>query len=267
MTARWQRTPRRRPFLVELHLGDQHQPVAVGAERAQLGRELRRQHGNRAVGEVDAGAALRRLAVERRVGLHVVGDVGDRHPQRAAAARPFLETDRVVEVARRLAVDGDERHVAQIGAAVQILGARVGGQALGFRLHLRRKLDAEAVLAGDGEELHLGIVAGSEHLLEHAAHAAAAGRRRREAHARDQARVRGLRLRRADDLDDRQPVVERHRHPALAMALERADELGVLALDHRGHAAGRALARDDRGARSRPARDRRAAPRPPCPTG
>jgi hypothetical protein len=124
---------------------------------------------------------------------------------------------------------------------VQILGARVGRQALGFRLHLARKSDAEAVLAGDGEELHLGIVGGSEHLFEHAAHAATAGRRRREAHARHQARVRVLRLCRADDLDDRQPIVERHRHPALAMALERADELGVLALDDRGHAAGRPL--------------------------
>ena len=64
-----------------------------------------------------------RGAVERRAGADVVRDVGDRDDQ-AEAAAVRLGEHRVVEVARVLAVDGDQRHVAQVGAAAPSGAAR-----------------------------------------------------------------------------------------------------------------------------------------------
>jgi hypothetical protein len=51
-----------------------------------------------------------------------VADVGDGHdqPPTRAARVHRLAVDRVVEVARVLAVDGHQRHVAQVDAAVEV---------------------------------------------------------------------------------------------------------------------------------------------------
>ena len=52
--------------------------------------------------------------VERLTRSHVMGDIGDGDDQAEAAGIRFGE-HRVVEVARVLAVDGDQRDVAQVG--------------------------------------------------------------------------------------------------------------------------------------------------------
>src|SRR6185312_7192770 len=84
------------------------------------------QHGDGAVRQVDAAAAAPGLDVDGRALAHVVRHVGHRHPQPRAAVGQLLDRHRVVEVARRLGVDGGEGNVAQVGA--------VGAVALGQRL-------------------------------------------------------------------------------------------------------------------------------------
>ena len=75
------------------------------------------QHRHDAVGEIDRVAALARGAVERVARAHVPGDVGDRDERMPAAGarRIGLGPDRIVEIAGVGAVDGDQRHSAQIG--------------------------------------------------------------------------------------------------------------------------------------------------------
>ena len=69
------------------HLADHAQAIDVRIQRAEAVRQRLGQHRAHAVGEVDRRAAQPRLAIERRVGLHVVAHVGDRDEQAEAVAR------------------------------------------------------------------------------------------------------------------------------------------------------------------------------------
>ena len=135
------------PARVELHADGLHQPVLVGLETADAVRQLLGEHGKHAVGEVDAGAAGAGFEVERAPGGHVVRHVGDCDRQ-AEALACGLDQHGVVEVARVLAVDGDDGEAAQVEAAGQRrrrharrCAARGGG-------HLGREL-ARQVVGGD----------------------------------------------------------------------------------------------------------------------
>ena len=54
---------------------------------------------------------------------HVMRDVGDVHAEPVVAVRQLLDADRVVEIARVLAVDGHRDGLTEIGAPVDVLGA------------------------------------------------------------------------------------------------------------------------------------------------
>ena len=101
-----------------LHLADHAEAIDLGHQRAQVVREFLGQHRQHAAREVDRGRALARLGIEGRARPHVVADVrdGDEEPE-ARAAR--LGKDRIVEVARVLAVDRDERRRAQVFASLE----------------------------------------------------------------------------------------------------------------------------------------------------
>ena len=96
--------------------------VLPGAQRAHVGRELVRQHRHDQIGEIDAVAALARLAVERAAGADIIADIGDRDDRLEAAfiGRVFVRRgpDGVVMVAGVDRVDRDDRQMAQILALV-----------------------------------------------------------------------------------------------------------------------------------------------------
>ncbi len=167
----------RRVELVGLDLaggGDQHvahhaQAVDLGVERAQPVGQLLRQHGDDPAREVDAGGAVVGVDVDGAAGLHVVADVGDRHQQAPALAATDLgrlAIDGVVEVARVLAVDGDQRDVGQVHAVLAVgrahlVGQRAGHGDAGFGEFVRH-----AVLAHRDLDLHAGVVDLAQHLLD-----------------------------------------------------------------------------------------------------
>ncbi len=105
-----------RAAAVEVEEHRLHETVDAGVEAADVVRELLGQHRYDAVGEVDARAARPRLDVESAAARHVGGDVGDRDQQAGAAGGAVEHRDGVVEVARVLAVDRDQRERAQIDA-------------------------------------------------------------------------------------------------------------------------------------------------------
>ncbi len=98
-----------------MHLDEQAAAVLVGPQAAPPVRQRLRQHRHHPVREIAAIAALPCIPVERRIRAHVMGDVRYRHQQPKTVARRF-GIDRVVEIPRVLAVDGDQRRVPQIGA-------------------------------------------------------------------------------------------------------------------------------------------------------
>ena len=120
--------PRRRAHHAALEAVSQQIAVAVDPQvrgkaravlrrhqRAPAARQLVRQHRHDTIGEVDGIAAIQRRLVQRAARPHVVGDVRDRHQQPPAAAIAGIQVglgpDGVVEVARVLAVDGDQRQL------------------------------------------------------------------------------------------------------------------------------------------------------------
>ena len=120
----------------------------------------------------------------RLAGLDVVADVGDGDDQApaleqalAAAAREGLAVHRVVEVARVLAVDGDQRHVGQVDAVAPVGRAQLVGQRRGLGQRLGREAVRHLVLAHGDLDLHAGVVDLAQHLGD-AAHRLRVHRRR-----------------------------------------------------------------------------------------
>jgi hypothetical protein len=153
------------------HVGHHHQSVDRRIERAQAIAELLRQHRNHAPREIHRGRAVLRLAIDRAAWLHIVADIGDGddQPPLPAALVHRLAVDGVVEVARVLAVDRHERHIAQVHPLLQVLRQNRSGKLHRLGDHLRRKLVRHGELAYRDLDLHAGIVDRAEH-LNHAPH-------------------------------------------------------------------------------------------------
>ena len=105
------RLPVRQPTL-QRHLDGEAEAVGVRPQRAELLRELRRQHRRDETWHVDGERPLLRAAVERRAGRHEIRDVGDVHVGAVLGDR-----ERVVEVLGGLRVDGEGELIAQVDAA------------------------------------------------------------------------------------------------------------------------------------------------------
>ena len=121
--------------LVEHHADSQAGAVLAGLEAAQaVGQDLG-QHGLDPVGEVGRVALGPRLAVQRRAGPDIGGDIGDGDPDDPAAfvlrILVALGVDGVVVIAGVGRVDGDEGDFAQVLAPLQ----RRQGLVLGLALH------------------------------------------------------------------------------------------------------------------------------------
>ena len=166
----------------DVHVARHAQAVDVRLERAELVRQLLRQHRDHAAREVHRGAALARLGVERVAVAHVVRDVGDGDDEPEALALA-LAIDGVVEVLRRLAVDRDERQRRQVVAALAIGRPHLGRQALRLPLRRLRELERQVVLAQRDLDLDARIGRAAQHLVD----------------ARDRLAMLGRLL---DDLDD-----------------------------------------------------------------
>ena len=113
---------------IDFHQTGLHQPIDVRIEAAETGGELRRKHVDRALGEIHGRAAVVGFAIERAAVVHVVRDVRDVHAEPEVAVRQPLDRDRIVEIARVLAVDRHRGHAAEVGAPADVLFRDGGSQ-------------------------------------------------------------------------------------------------------------------------------------------
>ncbi len=162
---------------VDLHQAGLDEPIDVRVEAAQSRRELRRKHVDGALWKVDGRAALVRLDVERARLGHVVRDVRDVHAEPVVAVRQLVDRDRVVEVARVLAVDRHGRPVAEVRAADAIAIAHDAAELFRFRDGVVAVLVRQVVLADDDRGVDARFLEPAEHLGD------AAERRARRASA------------------------------------------------------------------------------------
>src|SRR6185437_4280652 len=103
-------------IVVEPKMDGHASAIDARFQRTKLVRQRLGQHRYHAIGEVNRIAALLGLAIQRIVRSYVPGDIGDRD-DRVPTILLFgiaLGPDRVVEIARIGAVDGNERDRAQI---------------------------------------------------------------------------------------------------------------------------------------------------------
>src|ERR1035437_8957316 len=155
-------------MMIDLHQRGEHQAIHVGDERAQVGGELVGQHGDGAIREVNAGAAQLGFQIDGRSGAHIVADVGDVDVQGEVAVREATDPDGVVEIARRLAIDGDDGHVAEVAAPLDVGLGDPSGHRLRLLDDLGRELVGQVGLADDDLHVDAKIVGVAEN-FDHAA--------------------------------------------------------------------------------------------------
>ena len=117
------------------HVRGKAQAIDPRRERTQVIRQRGGQHRQHARGEVDRRTAPLRFGIHGTPRPHVVTHVGDRHDE-AQAPGVRLGIHRIVEIARIVAIDGDERKLAQIHALVRF--ARIDLVTVRLRLAQRR---------------------------------------------------------------------------------------------------------------------------------
>ena len=149
-------------FAADRQVAGERGAVFALLERADVGREPLGQHRHDAIGEVDAVAALPRLAIDRRSGPYVERHVGDRD-DRAETARiggivVRRRPHRVVVIPRVRRIDRDDRQVRQVLALV---AERQGRHPFGFGERLLRHHvgDAELVDRDQAERSRLERIA------------------------------------------------------------------------------------------------------------
>ena len=139
------------------------QAVHVRLERAQFVAQRLRQHRDDAVHQVGRVAALARLVVQRRAGLHVMRHVRDVDPQLPLLRRNALQADRVVKILRVVGINGDDR-----GDGGNPRGpppsCGVNRRADGVRLvqHGLGKMQRQIVLAQHRQHVHAFLVRRAE---------------------------------------------------------------------------------------------------------
>ena len=210
--------PHDRTVGVDFHQARLHEAIDARVEAADAGGELRRKHVNGALGKVHRRRALVAFLIERGAFGHVMRHVGDVHAEPVMAVRQLLDADRIVEVARVLAIDGDRDRLTEIGAPFDVLGAdraeRERFLDRRFAVHVR-----DAVLADDDLGVDPLLVDVAEHLDDLADRPARRGGPRRDFNDDHLARL------------GRSPLARRHMHIGHDAAIERLHEAETRVVD------------------------------------
>ena len=144
----------------ELKEGRVGEAVHLRLQAANAVAQSLRQHGNDAIGEIDAVAPVVGFTVQRPARFHVGGDIGDMDTEAPAAAGEPFDVDRVIEIARIVRVDRDDELVAQILASLEHFFADGFRDSLRFFEDVSRKFRRKMVLPDDGQHVHAGRGAG-----------------------------------------------------------------------------------------------------------
>ncbi len=141
-------------FLRDVHLADHAEAIDVGVDRTEAVGEQLRKHRQHLPREIDRITPAARFDVERRIDADVIGDVGDCDDQLPAARLGAIGMHRVVEVLRILAIDGDQRQVAQVDTSMLVLLQHFSGDASNLRFDLVGEIRGQVVFADRDLDLH-----------------------------------------------------------------------------------------------------------------
>jgi hypothetical protein len=148
---------------IEVHDGAEDEALFAGIERAHAVGESFRKHGNGAIDEVDGITAKTGLAIERRLGTNIVGNVGDVHLKEPAAVVAALDVNGVVEVAGGFAVNGNNGELAEIFPPGAIVFRNGQGETLGFMQKFVGESVGKMMLANDDFGIHTEIAGAAKY--------------------------------------------------------------------------------------------------------
>ena len=217
---------------IDFHHAGLHEAIDVGIQAAETGRQLRREHMDGPLGEVHGGPPLVRLLVECDPFLHIVRDVGDVHSQPHMAVLQPLDRDRVVEIPRVLAVDGDGLCAPEVGAPADVALVHGGADAPRLLDGLVGVGVGDIEFPDDDPRVDACLLDASEHFR----HTTDRTARRRgpsgDLHEHHVARLGGRRLPGGDvDVGEHPPVERHHVSETVAVHLEASDEAFLAALE------------------------------------
>ena len=122
-----------------------------------------------AIWKIDGGAAQTRLLIERAAAANIMCDIGDMDLQMPTAVFAAFDVNCVVEVSRRLAINGNDRQAAKIFSLSQFLFGGKLCTMIGFCQYGTRKFMRQMMLANN----NLGVDAQFPGAAENFQHAAA----------------------------------------------------------------------------------------------
>ena len=156
-------------LMIDLHHAGQHHAIDLRAQAAHVGGKLDGQHGDGAIGKVDRRAAQARFEIDGRVLANVMRDVGDVDLELEVAVRHAADGDRIVEVARGFAVDGDDGQRAEVAAMAQLAGGDHRVEVLRFLQDFDREAMRQVKLADDDLDVDAEVVFVAENFEDAAA--------------------------------------------------------------------------------------------------
>ncbi len=152
---------------VDLDALDVAQPALLQAGEAV--RDHLGEHRNDALRQVNAGGPLARLAVQLAAGLDEMSHVGDVNGQAPVAGLLVArQADGVVEIAGVGRVDGDDRVLREVFAAVEVSFVKRLGRLPRFLKGRLGKHVGEAERADDREGVDAGLAIRPQHLDDNA---------------------------------------------------------------------------------------------------
>ena len=105
---------------IDQHVAHHAQAFHIRVQRTQAVGQLFRQHGDHAARKIHAGGAVVGVDVNGTAVFYIVAHIGNRDQQTPAFATAYFcrfAINRIVKVARVLAVNGHKCNVCQINAA------------------------------------------------------------------------------------------------------------------------------------------------------
>ena len=143
-------------ILVHREDGREAEACLVGAQRAEFVREAFGEHRYGAVHQIDRRAAFDGFVIDHRVGLDVVGDVGDVDADLPDAVAHLADREGVVEVLGVGRVDREGHHLAEVAPPGDFVGRDAAVDGLGGLFDLGFEAVREFVFGQDG--VHFGVV-------------------------------------------------------------------------------------------------------------
>src|SRR6266478_3453971 len=135
---------------------DEHrmcEPINSRLKAAHAVTQALWQHRNHSIRQINAVPALARFAIKCATRLNVSSDIGDVHTELPTAVVDPFNLNRVVEIARIIRIDCDNKFVPQIFASLEFPRIDCFGDPVRFIENISRKVAWQMIFPNDRQHV------------------------------------------------------------------------------------------------------------------